>query len=178
MRQASVNPYQNPRNHHLPHSQPLHHPPVATFAPHFVPPNTHINVHQRQYFQQQALARSGPSPALQSSYASPVQSSFINTPAPLHYQQQHQFSIPVHNGIPLQQQLPRAHEIHVQHVPPPDPPIVESSLRTAIQLPKQDKHLKGLKCILEPEHKDSWRQRLFEVDGMMILTEEQYDLKT
>jgi hypothetical protein len=41
---------------------------------------------------------------------------------------------------------------------------------------KPDKHLKGLKCISEPPDKDLWRRRLFDIEGLEVLTENEYGI--
>ena len=160
-------PY-HPGQHHLQHPhQPLHQPNVTGFNQGFVqfPP---------QYYAQQ-----GPPQGLNTSYATSAATNYNTAPPPnnaLRYNHQ-QFSLPVHNGLPIQRRPTQPQHVHAPQAPQPQ--VAQSQLVTPASTSnsKEDKHLKGLKCILEPPDKDIWRQRLFDVEGLMILTEEQYDMR-
>jgi hypothetical protein len=174
MDHAPVNPYHQAAQH-LQHShQALHQQSVPGFNQGFVP-------FPQQYYAQQASGLSN------TSYAANSGSPSHNSAAPnnngLRYPQQ-QFNLAVHNsGLPPQRRPPQP-----QQAPGPTPQLPHLQPQSARVEPtgsiqpgashsngnvKADKHLKGLKCIPEPVDKDLWRQRLFDVDGLMILTEEQ-----
>jgi hypothetical protein len=184
--QTPVNPY-HPSQHHIQHPhnphQPIQQQNVPVFNPNFAqfPP-------QQYYAQPQQGPQRGLSNA---SYATSSAPNYHTAPSSnnnnaLRYPP-HQFSLPVHNALPIQRrapppqhppqpQLPQA----AAQVPPPQQlvqPDVGSTSQAGggnVSVGKVDKHLKGLRCILEPPEKELWRQRLFDVDGLMILTEEQY----
>jgi hypothetical protein len=155
------------------HPQNTHHQP----APHGYP---------QGYVQYPAQYYAQPGPP-QGSYATPATTNYHTAPPPnnaLRYAplSQQQYSLPVHHGnaIPrrtTQPQLPPAPPalpvLQQQHLIQPEAVAADQSGNG-----KQDKHLKGLRCILEPPDKELWRQRLFDVDGLMVMTEDQYAMDT
>ena len=164
---APVNPY-HPGAQHLQHPhQPLQQPNVTGFNQGFV----------QVPFPQHYYAQQGPPQGLNNtSYAAQAASSYNTAPAPNHalrYPPQ-QFSLPVHNGLPIQRRPTQPQHAPAPQVTPPQIAHIEPSNVALPSQGKEDKHLKGLRCIPEPADKDLWRQRLFDVDGLMILTEEQY----
>jgi hypothetical protein len=156
--QARINAYQHPGTHHLQHSQPLQQPPPPGFAQGFVP-------FPHQYYGQQ-----GQPQGLNTSYPTST-GPLYNTAPPNGLRYPQQFNLPVHNGVPIQRpqpppQLPRA-PVQSTEV------VAQGDTASIPQIGKPDKHLKGLKYIPEPPDKELWRHKLFDVDGLMILTDEQ-----
>jgi hypothetical protein len=152
--QGPVNPYQHPGAHHFQHSQPLQQPPVPGFTSGFVP-------FQPQYF--------GPPQGLTTSYPATTAPSY-NTAPPNNLRYQQQLNLPVHNAVPIRRPHPPP---QLSQAPRPSPEIAQAEAPGTAQNVRLDKHLKGLRCIPEPPDKDLWRRRLFDVDGLMILTEEE-----
>lgn len=160
-----VNPY-HPANRHQQYSHPQQTIPQPGYPPQFNP--------FQQYYTPAASAQ-----GLNAPYATSAAASYnAVTAAPpvnaLRYApptQQH-FNLPVHNGLPIQR---RPTQPQLSQVPPqPKIAHVEPVSTAQNGNVKVDKHLKGLRCIPEPPDKELWRQRLFDVDGFMILTEDQY----
>jgi hypothetical protein len=168
LQQTPANPYQHHGAHYPQNSQPLQQPPpVPGFTPGFV-------AYPQQYFGQQ-----GPPRGLNATYPATTAPNYHTAPPnALRYRQQ--FNLPVHNGVPIQrpqphpQSQPQPHPQLPRAPPPiPQPELAPAESSSIAQIGKPDKHLKGLKCIPEPPDKEPWRHRLFDVDGLMILTEEQ-----
>ncbi len=165
LQQTPANTYQQHGAHYPQHSQPLQQPQVPGFPPGFV-------AYPQQYFGQQ-----GSPQGLNATYPAAIAPNYHTAPPnALRYRQQ--FNLPVHNGVPIQR--PQRHPQSLPHpqlpqVPPPipQPELAPAESSNSAQIGKPDKHLEGLKCIPEPPDKEPWRHRLFDVDGLMILTEEQ-----
>ncbi|KIW06987.1 uncharacterized protein PV09_02645 [Verruconis gallopava] len=162
--QAHANSYQHARPH-LQQSHPMQQPPqsIQGFGLGFVP--------YTSFYGQQGAPR-----GLTTTHPTSAAPQY-NTAPPnaLRYSQQQQYNLPVHNGVPIQRPHPQPpNQVPIAPVQTQEAVPPESS--TAAQDGKVDKHIKGLRIIPEPPGKDEWRQRLFEVEGLLILTEEEFQI--
>ena len=98
-------------------------------------------------------------------------------PSPVQHQQvQHQqYNLPVHHHVlPIQPLQPiAATRVQVQHVDNQEQLEVNTQSGQQPYEPKADAHLEGLKLVPDPPDLDVWRQRLFDVDDMIVVSEEE-----
>jgi hypothetical protein len=164
----------------LQRSQSLHHP-LASLPSSYEPlnPNHHNNAYLQQRFIHQPLT-SAPPQQTTASFGNrqfhqeqlvPVPSSLPSQPQLVPYAvQQPRYSHPVHHVFPPQQsvpsqpllegQLPSSHNVL--------PSIIQQEYPS-----KPDAHLEGLRLVPEPPDLEAWREKLFGVDDMIVLSEEQ-----
>jgi hypothetical protein len=173
------NLFQTAHGHPLQRSQSAQNP-VASIPPHFHALNAgqqNNGFVQQRYLQQRALTAAGtahrpppyaPQPTQQFLSASdsvPVQSHVVPHPS------QHSYTLSVHHGLPIQSipgpqtqsinnQIPAVQDVRQDPVPPE-------------HASKPDANLEGLKLVPDPPRLEAWRKRLFNVDGMIILSEEE-----
>ncbi|CAN9161835.1 unnamed protein product [Alternaria sp. RS040] len=163
-----------PHNQVLPELQNLHTSDVyqhqyALSGPQHPPPPSHAHA-LPVHFEQHALPPSGPYPPFQpAGYQHGASPRFMNAPPPplQDHAQQYHASPPQTVQRPIQQlALPR----HVEQAPLPHK---QESQDEDTPLSNHGQ-FQGLKLIPNPPDLEQWRERLFHVDDMITLTEEQF----
>jgi glutathione S-transferase len=88
-----------------------------------------------------------------------------------HQQHQQQYNLPVHHhAVPIQQPIAAA---QIQHVDNQLQSDVSTQPEQQQYEHKLDAHLEGLRLIPDPPELETWRQRLFDVDDMIVVSEEE-----
>jgi glutathione S-transferase len=143
------------QQHYIPQQRQLHAQVAPTFAPH--PSQSH---HAR-------VAHHPPPPHLIQHQQHPQ-----HPPVQQQQQQSQQYNLPIHHHVlPIQQQS--IAPTPVQH----GDNQLQSDVKTQPEQQqyehKPDAHLEGLKLVPDPPELDTWRQRLFDVDDMIVVSEEE-----
>ncbi|TLD34864.1 hypothetical protein E2P81_ATG05029 [Venturia nashicola] len=150
---------QYPQQHYIPQQQRLHplippnlavHPPQARHVQLAHPPS-HPHLHQQQRNQHHQHAQHP------------------------HVQQQ-QYSIPVHHHDTSN---PRQQPIAAGGLESLEPPLqleVDAQPEQPQYEHKPDAHLEGLKLVPDPPELRSWRQKLFDVDDMTVVSEDDFQI--
>jgi glutathione S-transferase len=152
---------------------------------------------QQHYVQQQHQLHAQVAPSFATHPSQPHLSRVAHHPPPhhlvqhQHHQQQHpqpiqpsqtqhqqvqhqQYTLPVHHQVlPVQQQSHPITATQVQHVDSQTYLEVNTEPEPQQFEVKPDDHLKGLKLVSDPPDLDTWRQRLFNVDDMIVVSEEE-----
>jgi glutathione S-transferase len=136
----------------------------------------HFLQQQQQQQQQRALATSTPShvaPAFAPHRIQrPVHPPTPFVPVPQHPAQQ-SYSLPIHHGVSAQQPIATTQVPLLDNQTKQLQPGVNPQLEKQQYEPKPDAHLEGLKLVPDPPDLEKWRQRLFDVGDMIVVSEEQ-----
>ncbi|KAE9981170.1 hypothetical protein EG328_011846 [Venturia inaequalis] len=168
-----------PTYHALNAHQPLQ-PGVQYSQQHYIPQRqqlqTHIPpnfaVHPSQARQVQLAHHPSPPHLLQQQQNQHHQ--HAQHPPVQHHQQQQQF-VSVHNpGIAIQHQQPIA-PAQVDRSKPQLQLEVNAQPEQSQYEHKPNAHLEGLKLVADPPELELWRQKLFDVDDMTVVSEDEYD---